>query len=295
MKKSARYWLKLSVFALAMLALIPLLVLAGLCYLYITLFTHISCVRPERTPAAIGLTRFEDVAFQTPDGVTARGWYVPASNEAVIVLVPGLGGVRDGMFDDAAMLARQGYGVLMYDSRICNVPGSRDTLGYVETNEFLGAVEYLARRGVKHIGALGFSEGGVIVIRGAARDERVQAIVSEGGFHDLAQHMLRGGHTSPLRRWIEWQVMLFYRLDTGVDPARVSPVTDIGRIGPRPILLIYGENEAQDGGAPWLYNAAREPKELWLVPGAGHGGYAQIAPQAYARRVSSFFEKAFGD
>jgi fermentation-respiration switch protein FrsA (DUF1100 family) len=43
-----------------------------------------------------------------------------------------------------------------------------------------------------------------------------------------------------------------------------------------------------------LYAAAHEPKELWIVPGAGHGGYAGLAPQEYAQRVTAFFDKVLG-
>jgi dipeptidyl aminopeptidase/acylaminoacyl peptidase len=298
MKRGKSYWLNLLIFALAMLALIPLLLLTGLSYLYTGLFTRVPCVPASRTPADIGLARFEDVTFQTPDGVTVRGWYVPSSNGAVIVLVPGLGGARDGMLGDAAILARHGYGLLMYDARQCNVPGAKGTLGYVETNELLGAVEYLSRRdAMLLIGALGFSEGGTVVIRGAARDERIRAVVAEGGFHDLAQHVWHGNQVSWVRQWVEWQVLMFYRLDTGIDPTQVSPVTDIRRISPRPVLLIYGEHEAERGGAGLLFDAARDPKQVWIVPGAGHGGYIGAAPQEYERRVVTFFDKvmAIGD
>jgi len=294
-RRDTRYWLNLLIFALAMLALIPLLVLTGISYIYTGMFTRTPCIRASRTPADIGLTHFEDVTFQTPDGVTARGWYVRPFNGAVVILVPGLGGARDGMFEDAAILARHGYGLLMYDSRQCNAPGAKNTLGYVETNELLGAVEYLHKRDAQtRIGALGFSEGGTIVIRGAARDERIRAVVAEGGFHDLAQHIWHGNHTLLLQQLIEWQVLTFYRLDTGVDPAQVSPVTDISRISPRPVLLIYGEREAERGGAQLLHDAARDPKALWIVPGAGHGGYINAVPHEYEQRIVAFFDKALG-
>jgi len=293
MRRNKSYWIKLMVFALVMLALIPFLVLAGISYTYTALFTRVPCLPASRTPADIGLAHFEDIVFQTPDGVAAHGWYVPASNGAVVILAPGLGGERDGMFGDAAILARHGYGVLMYDSRQCNAPGAKNTIGYAETNELLGAVEYLNRRDARlHIGALGFSEGGTVVVRGAARDDRIRAAVAEGGYHDLVQHIYHGNQSPLVRRWVEWQVLMFYRLDTGIDPAQVSPATDIERISPRPILLIYGENEVERGGASLLYEAAREPKELWIVPNAGHGGYINAAPHEYERRVIAFFDQA---
>ena len=41
-----------------------------------------------------------------------------------------------------------------------------------------------------------------------------------------------------------------------------------------------------------FYEAAREPKEIWLVPGAGHTGGIEAEPEEYERRVVSFFDDA---
>jgi hypothetical protein len=39
-----------------------------------------------------------------------------------------------------------------------------------------------------------------------------------------------------------------------------------------------------------LYGSAHEPKNLWLIHGSQHGGYAQVAGAEYGRRLQSFFE-----
>jgi predicted alpha/beta-fold hydrolase len=41
-----------------------------------------------------------------------------------------------------------------------------------------------------------------------------------------------------------------------------------------------------------LYQAAGEPKELWILPHGGHGGYLQAEPEEFERRVVSFFDTA---
>jgi fermentation-respiration switch protein FrsA (DUF1100 family) len=41
-----------------------------------------------------------------------------------------------------------------------------------------------------------------------------------------------------------------------------------------------------------LFRAAAEPKELWIVPGAGHGGYGAAAGGEYERRLIAFFGAA---
>jgi uncharacterized protein len=37
-----------------------------------------------------------------------------------------------------------------------------------------------------------------------------------------------------------------------------------------------------------LFEAARSPKSLWLLEGAGHGGYASVAGEEYKRRLIDF-------
>ena len=40
-----------------------------------------------------------------------------------------------------------------------------------------------------------------------------------------------------------------------------------------------------------LYAAAREPKELWMIPGASHGKCRELAGAEYDRRIMEFFIK----
>jgi fermentation-respiration switch protein FrsA (DUF1100 family) len=50
------------------------------------------------------------------------------------------------------------------------------------------------------------------------------------------------------------------------------PIKAINRVAPRPLLIVQGD---QDDVVPYtqaqqLYDAASEPKELWMIKGAGH-------------------------
>ena len=40
-----------------------------------------------------------------------------------------------------------------------------------------------------------------------------------------------------------------------------------------------------------LYAAAREPKELWMIPEASHGKCRELAGPEYDRRLMEFFIK----
>ena len=55
----------------------------------------------------------EDVRFTTSDGLELEGWYVPSRNGAAVIAFPG----RNGPQQQARMLARHGYGVLLFDRR----------------------------------------------------------------------------------------------------------------------------------------------------------------------------------
>ena len=82
---------------------------------------------------------------------------------------------------------------------------------------------------------------------------------------------------------------------TGECVAAFKPESLIARISPRPVLIIHGELDnaaCTVDDARRLYRAAGDPRELWIVPGAGHCGAHAAAPQAYEERVLGFFDRA---
>jgi fermentation-respiration switch protein FrsA (DUF1100 family) len=85
-------------------------------------------------------------------------------------------------------------------------------------------------------------------------------------------------------------------LRLGVSLKDFAPIKEIGKIAPRPLLLIHAERDIrmplkdiQD-----LMNAAGWPKELWIVPGADHGEPWMIAKEEFQKRLVEFFRKTFG-
>jgi predicted alpha/beta hydrolase len=70
----------------------------------------------SETPAGAGLA-FVDVTFPAVDGVRLSGWYLPGSSRAALILVPGASSTRSAVLRQATVLARHGYGVLLFDPR----------------------------------------------------------------------------------------------------------------------------------------------------------------------------------
>jgi fermentation-respiration switch protein FrsA (DUF1100 family) len=168
-------------------------------------------------------------------------------------------------------------------------------VGHLETNDVIGAVQYLKERpevDPARIGVMGFSMGAAATIQAAARCPDIATVVADSAyasFIDAAKYsfsvVTRVPHfpMAPLAmRWAKWIVH--------VDASQLRPIDVIGRIAPRPIMLTHG---ALDEIVPvrhvhTLFQAAEEPKELWVVPEAHHVGARDMDPEGYFQRVEGF-------
>jgi uncharacterized protein len=140
------------------------LILGPLALTYV--FTHAA---RAAVPAANLGTAYEKVTFKTSDGLTLRGWYVPSRNGAAVISAPG----RADSQKPARMLARHGYGVLLFDRRgEGESDGDPNIFGWGAERDLNAAVAYLRTRAdVDHgrIGGIGLSVGGETLLQAAAQ------------------------------------------------------------------------------------------------------------------------------
>ena len=123
---------------------------------------------------------YEDVKFTTSDGLELEGWYVPSKNGAAVIAFPG----RNGPQAKTRMLARHGYGVLLFDRRgEGKSDGDPNSWGWGGDRDVKAAIDYLQRRpdvDPDRIGGIGLSVGGEMMIETAAETDELKAVVSEG-------------------------------------------------------------------------------------------------------------------
>lgn len=263
--------------------------------------------KPKRLQSAIDLYTFtpfelnlpaEEVAFPPLKGDhLVSGWYIPAQNAtATILICPGYRGQRSDVLGMCAQLWRAGYNVLAFEYYGHGaIVGTPVTLGYREINDFLGAVAYAKERAPHtRLGAIGYSMGAAVSIMGSARTPEVEVLVADCPFatHESAVSyaVYRTIHL-PFSLF-HWLTDLILWLRAGYHFHQVEPLRDIAKIAPRPIMLIQGMKDTivNPRDALLLYEAAQEPKELWLLPNVDHCGAYFDDRQTYINRVISFFD-----
>src|SRR5919108_2072802 len=137
-----------------------------------------------RTPVGDPPPGYREVAFRASDGLRLAGWYRPSRNGAAVLLVHGGGGDRTGPLRHARMLARHGYGVLLYDARgRGESEGSPNGYGWDWTKDVDGAMRFLEHRpevDPGRMGALGISTGADVLLDAAAHRRDIRALVTDG-------------------------------------------------------------------------------------------------------------------
>jgi fermentation-respiration switch protein FrsA (DUF1100 family) len=258
---------------------------------------------PHNIPPSVYKADYEDVSFTSTDGIVLKGWLVkpdrPVQKSSAIIICHGVGANRSDFTELAAALARRGHFVLLFDFRAHGASGGRRTsLGYHEQKDVDAALDFLKTRhefAPNRIGIYGFSLGGSTAILTAAKTGAFSAIVVDSAFtslRDQARDAITGFYHLPSFPFLQLTV-LGYELyfQTRVDA--VSPISMIAAIAPTPILIIAGEGDKlipADNGRK-LFTAASEPKELWIIPNADHGGTLAAAGSEYEKRVGEFFDK----
>ena len=257
---------------------------------------------PGRTPIDFGMV-YDDVAIITSDGLRLPGWSIPTANGAVVIAVHGYKADRGEMLNEAAMLARHGYGVLIPAMRAHDLSdGSVISFGAKEIDDLLQWVQFAAALpGVdeSRLLLLGNSLGGTLAIQLAARTPAVRAVAANSAFSSLSDTLetsirfFTGMPPFPFAPMIAF----WAERATGIRVRDVDATRAIGRLSPRPVLLMQGgaDEVISTSSGQRLYEAAREPKALWFDPLVGHTRFDTARPDEYERRVVALFDSVRPD
>ena len=252
--------------------------------------------------------------LRLPHGL-ARG-----ERRAAFMVLHGFGSNRSSsnVLQPSKVLNDLGYVTLAFDMRGCGE--SEGEHGRVicleQVEDTRNALSFLARQaGVDptRIGVIGSSFGGAIAVYTGGIDERIAAVVSNGGWGD-GERKFRGQHRSP-QEWARFTAMLRegreHRARTGkslmVPRYDIVPIPPhlrnnlagnsiesfpaetaqsmfefradevVGRIAPRPLLLLHAANDSvtPTEQSIELFKRAGQPCELHLISDADHFMFAE--------------------
>ena len=238
---------------------------------------------------------YRDVAFEASDGLDLAGWYRPSENGAAVVVVHGGSSDRKGSLHHARMLARHGYGVLVYDARgRGESDGSENNYGWDWDKVVAGALAFLkAQADVDpgRIGAVGLSTGADAMINGVAERDDVAALVTDGAAAGSYADVERLGAGGALDRAPSWLMFKTIRILSG-DPPSPALEDRIAQIEQPSLLISAGTAIERDFNVLYDEAAADAPVEHWNLPDAHHTDAIHEHRDEYEDRVVSFLDEA---
>ena len=214
--------------------------------------------------------------FQAADGTMLNAWFLPARTKnggkakATVLFLHGNAENISTHFRSVAWLPAEGFNVLALDYRGYGASQGATSLAGIQLDIDAAMRSLLAHKDVDpdRIVVFGQSLGGSLAIHYVAHSayrSNIRAVVIDSAFYDYRQitnEKLAGSFITWPFQWLPWLT---------VDNS-YSPANSIAAISPLPLLLIHGD---QDVVVPpehsrQLFERAGKPKELSIIPGAGH-------------------------
>ena len=260
----------------------------------------------------------EHVEFQSEDGVPLVGTYLKARTEGrsgVMVFCHEFLSNRWACQGYLDSLRDLGFDIFSFDFR--NHGDSGKPEGYkpsqwltnFEVGDLRAALAYLRTRpdhDPAGFGLFGVSRGANAALVVAAEQSDVWGVVTDGAFPTrgtMYAYIMKWAQiyiTAPSMRkaipafcyhYVSWMARLSSQRTLGCKFPDVERA--VAKFGPRPWLAIHGEKDTYIGPAiaKQLFDCAKEPKELWIVPGAKHNRCREREPEAYAARLLDFADR----
>ncbi|WP_150237860.1 alpha/beta hydrolase [Nocardiopsis quinghaiensis] len=168
--------------------------------------------------------------------------------------------------------------VMTFDFRGHHGSGGLSTVGNSEIHDLEAVVVRLRELGYTSVSVVGFSMGAAVAVRHAAIYGGTAAVVSVSGpsrwYYKGTRRMrlLHLGIGGSVGRFLLRSFRKVRVIDQEWDPRPAEPREVAGEISPTPLLVVHGDADTYFpvSHATAIHDAAREPRDLWIVPGMGH-------------------------
>jgi fermentation-respiration switch protein FrsA (DUF1100 family) len=233
------------------------------------------------TPAQAGLTAVEAVEIPVEDGGILHGWFLPGPRQPVpftVVVFNGNAGNRAYRAPLAASLRSRGLSVLLFDYRGYGDSPGRPTQQGLEADARAVRAYVIRRTDVQADRVVYFGESlGSAVATILAAEHPPAALVLRSPFTSLADVGRIHYPILPVR-WL-----LADRF------ASIDVIADVRS----PVLVVAGDRVwiVPRELSQQLFDKAREPKELVIVPGADHNDLELLTGELMIGAMLKFLER----
>jgi uncharacterized protein len=240
----------------------------------------------------------QSVLLPTHDKETVSGWFVRGmSASGAVLLVHGIRTDRRQMLSRARFLNKQGYSVLLIDLPAHGEStGSRMTFGIREAEAVKSSLAYLTQESPNDkIGIIGISLGAASTVLALSKASPAPAaIILESMFPTIDEavsdrfEMRLGAWSRPLAQLLLLQLPI--RLGFWAEELR--PIAELSKLHV-PVLIASGSKDRHTTAdeTKRIFQAAKPPKELWIVDGAVHQDLYKFEPKIYESKVLAFLGK----
>jgi pimeloyl-ACP methyl ester carboxylesterase len=137
--------------------------------------------------------------------------------------------------------------------------------------------------------------GAAAICFAAKHIQDCQAIILESCYVDVGTafaNRLRNGYPGWYKRLSRGVVWVSERR-LGLRLSQLVPANHIADLAPAPVLLLTGteDHHAPPLEARRLYECCQEPREFWLVPGAGHKDVFETGGLSYQQQILDFLRR----
>jgi fermentation-respiration switch protein FrsA (DUF1100 family) len=240
-------------------------------------------------PSVVQLTP-EDIYYKSSDGNTLHAWYFAAKTpqaKGTILYFHGNAGNLTSHFLAMRWMPDAGYNYLIFDyPGFGTSSGEPNPEGTVKAG--IAAAEWLmANKKPEKLIIYGSSLGGIVALRTAEEIKSqipISHIIIEASFvsyQGIGRKVLS-------RSWITW---LFQPLGYVALSDEWAP-HDISAFSPTPMLFITGDKDRtiEPENSEEMYKLAKDPKELWIIPGGQHGNLYDINNGVLRQRLLDYLK-----
>lgn len=238
----------------------------------------------------------------TDDNHTIACNHYKKGRQEVIVIAHGFYNNKDTiLFKNIAELFAEHFDVLSFDFR-----GHGKSTGFFswtarEVYDLRSVIHHAKAERYKKIGVIGFSLGAAIGLIEASENQAIDSIIAVSAPYDVRDI-----------DFCFWEQEMVSDLMLNIGPKgkgkgirpgnpflkKKTPLAVVASIAPRPVLFLHGEKDwlIKPRHSERLYQAAREPKEMQIIPQAGHAEkiydsfpqeFKQICLQWFARTLET--------